>query len=412
MRAGHLTVWLILLSLFSGTGCTPSMPGQDRRLAAGIESPAPDGSRQHHLTTTADGQLLLSWVEATPPVNRLRFSILGQQGWTAPATLAQTSAKFAAPPKVVALAGGSLAAAWMVAAARGDDKYAADIYVSHSADGGKHWSEPTTPYSSNARIYDAQMSLTPLANGQLALVWTDTRNLKSDHRHQLMASLIDSTGRLNDEVTLDDDVCSCCETGIAAQGDDWLVAYRDHLPGEVRDIALVGSRGGHFSRSLVYDDHWVIDGCPSNGPDVAWKGSRVIVAWFSAADGRGRVRAAFSDDNGNTFSPPLELDDNANGYVSVLLTDDGDGIVAWRRRAGSEEALRVAKLGADGASFQRVAVYQGDFPRWPSRHLKLANLADSVYVAWNDLTSNRVRLAQLPVFTSTTHANRGPSIGE
>ncbi|MBN2701560.1 MAG: hypothetical protein ACPW60_10050 [Methylohalobius sp. ZOD2] len=389
-------------------GNVPLMAKEQGVVSSEVASPAPEGSRQHYLSTTDGGKLLLSWVEGESPEIRVRFAVRGDEGWSKPRTVANTSAELAASPRVIGLDSGALAAAWMVKTDDPDDRYGARIYLVRSEDGGRHWTRPIEPYPAEADIYDAQMSLAALAGGRAVLVWTDKRRAKAEKRFQTMATVIDSDGKPGPALTVDDDVCSCCETGIAAQGADWLVAYRDHLPGEVRDISLAAVRGGEMTKRLVHGDHWKIGGCPSNGPAVAWSGSRVMVAWFTAADGTGRVKAAFSQDRGKTFGPPVEVEADANGYVAARLEEDGSGIVAWRGRAGADEALRVARVRPDGTVEAPTVVYRGEFPRWPSRHLGLARAGKSTYVAWTDPESARVRLARVPLAGEAARKPKDP----
>lgn len=359
-----------------------------------IDTPAAPGSRQHHLTQIDQKRFLLSWVEGDEQSNRFRFAVRENGIWSEPRTIVAGRHTFAAPPLVIGLKGGALAAVWMLHSDLDKDRYAAEIYVSRSGDGGRHWSKPLPPYSAAARIYDAQMSAAPLENGGFALVWTDRRD---PDRYRLMATLIGADGRASTERTVDADVCSCCETRTVASGNTLLTAYRDHLAGEVRDIALarwdsadVGAGG------IVHADGWVIEGCPSNGPAVASQGARTMVAWFSAAGGVGRVKAAFSADRGVRFDKPVELDTDANGYVDALLLEDGSAVVAWRGRAGPEEELRMARVRPDGAVQGRVTLYRGGFPRWPSRHLSMARADDGIYLAWTDPAQRRVRLVRVP----------------
>ncbi|MFZ2168135.1 MAG: hypothetical protein WAW61_00700 [Methylococcaceae bacterium] len=68
----------------------------------------------------------------------------------------------------------------MLSVKNAKDRYAADIYLSRSSDGGHTWSIPLKPYTGRARIYDAQISLAPLPEAGLALVWTDSRHVNHD----------------------------------------------------------------------------------------------------------------------------------------------------------------------------------------------------------------------------------------
>jgi hypothetical protein len=378
----------------------PSMGSET--LVREIDTPAAQGSRQHHLTQLDRERLLLSWVEGDEQSSRFRFAVRERGIWAAPHTVVEGRNKFAAPPLVVGLKGGALAAVWMTYQDRAKDRYAADIHVSISKDGGRQWSKPQRPYPAAARIYDAQMSAAPLENGGFALVWTDRRH---PDRYRLMATLIGADGRASAETTLDPDVCSCCETRTVTDGNTLSTTYRDHLAGELRDIALIRwSSGGIRSNGIVHADRWAIEGCPSNGPAVASQDGRTVVAWFTAADGVGRVKAAFSANQGAHFGEPVELGADANGYVDTLLLEDGSAIAAWRGRAGPDEELWMARLRPDGTLLGRTSLYRGGFPRWPSRHISLAQAGDEIYVAWTDVAQQRVRLVGTPVAALTANA--------
>ncbi|MDN5869486.1 MAG: exo-alpha-sialidase [Nitrococcus sp.] len=410
--------WVLVAVL----GCWAALASAADVGAAQTAMPAPLGSHQHGLRTTADGRLILSWVETEEDTSRLRFSIREQGGWSTPRTVVTVHLELAAPPVVLGLSDGALAAAWMVHPAHGYNRYAGEIYLSRSTDGGKHWSEPLKPYSAAVRVYDAQMSLAPLEDGRLALVWTDQRH---KHRYQTRATVVDWEGKSRSEILLDSDVCSCCETDTAAQGNALWTAYRDHLEGEVRDISLVRwSSAGPARSALVHNDHWVIEGCPSNGPAVDRRAELTMVSWFTVAnsvaraqagssdpqswkdwitatDGVGRVLTAFSQQGVGHFGKPIEVDSNANGYVNALLLGDGSALVAWRDRAGPTEKLQLAQVRQDGTVHGRTTVYHGDFPGWPSRHIGLALVGNSVYVAWTDPEPERVRLARIPLASIT-----------
>ncbi|WP_221048844.1 sialidase family protein [Methylogaea oryzae] len=372
-----------------------------------IETPAAANSQQHRLGHTADGRLILSWVEVAEGRSSSRFSVRDGDRWTAPATVASVPGKLAAPPVVMGLADGALAAAWMSYVPGSTDRTSAEIRLARSADGGRTWSEPARPYGDDARVYDAQMSLAALPAGRLALVWTDKRHVQaegaghaehSEHaahaqRYQLIATVMDAALRPGEEITLDSDVCSCCRSDTAAQGGELVTVYRDHAGSEVRDIAAARwNPAGEVRSGPVHVDGWVLNGCPSNGPAVDMRGAQAVVAWFTAADGAGRVRLAFSSDAGASFGDPIEVDSEAVGYADTVLLEDGSAMVSWRGRNGPQEELRAARVAPNGAVLGRVTIYQGGFPNWPSKYPELERAGGKAYVAWTDPLLKRVRL--------------------
>jgi len=110
----------------------------------------------------------------------------------------------------------------------------------------------------------------------------------------------------------------CCAHGRGARR-----RLSDRGTREVRDIALVRHGAGGWSEPvLVHGDGWRIDACQSTDRrGRAWY--RVGVAWFTAPDVP-RVRIAFSEDAGRSFSPPVEVaSGNVAGRVDVVLLEDG-----------------------------------------------------------------------------------------
>lgn len=370
-----------------------------------LQLPSVSASQQHHLAQTADGQLIVSWVETGGDSSTAKFAILEDQGWSLPLTVVKVDGKLADPPVVLGLSDGSLAAAWMPYTKGSSDRYAADIYLARSIDGGLSWGPALRPYGDNAHIYDAQMSLTALPDVRLALVWTDMRNASHDpaadkksNRYQLMATVIDKNWRAIPELVLDDDVCSCCRSHTDALGEQLVTVYRDHAVGEIRDISAVRwHAAGNPQSANVHADGWVIGGCPSNGPSIDLSPAGTVAAWFTAADGKGRVKVAFSNDGGVHFAQPIELDADASGYANALLLDNGSALVSWRGRHGPDDELRVAKVTVDGKVSRQTTVYRGGFPKWPSKYLGMAIVGREAFVAWTDPIQKKVRLVALTV---------------
>ncbi|MEQ1560745.1 MAG: exo-alpha-sialidase, partial [Methyloglobulus sp.] len=213
-----LTVkFLALYGLLLCQGCQTIHHAESQTIRE-ISLPAKGVSKQHGLTRTADNQLLASWVESEGSKNTVRFAVYDGANWLPVRTVVSASSKLAASPVVFGMSDGSLSAFWMQGVKNDKDPYAADIYWVRSTDAGQTWTAPIKPYNTQARIYDAQMSFAPMPEDRLALVWTDSRFVNHDEtetfpiktsRYQIMAAILDKDGRIGNEMTLDNDVCSC-----------------------------------------------------------------------------------------------------------------------------------------------------------------------------------------------------------
>lgn len=362
------------------------------------ESPAGIDSREPELTATPDGRIILSWVEKVEDKRyALRFATFVANKWSKASTVAAGENWFinwADFPSVIALADGSLAAHWLVKS--GDGTYAYDVKIARSNDGGKTWQKPIVPHTDRTQTEHGFVSLLPLPDGRIGAVWLDGRNLKEvkdegDEHAPLPVSMtlryaaIDSEGRLSDESELDDRVCECCQTSAALTGQGIVAVYRDRSDKEVRDISYVSNQNGNWTRPQpVYADNWEINGCPVNGPSIAADNRRVVVAWYTGVNDSPRVKAAFSNDAGATFGPPIELDDGETlGRVDVLLLPDGSALVCWLSGTVEGGSIKVRRVKSDGILDAPAVIAKTDISR-SSGFPRMARLGDEVHFAWTE----------------------------
>ena len=223
-----------------------------------------------------------------------------------------------------------------------------------SKDRGATWSKPIVPHRDNTQTEHGFVSLIPLSDGRLGAVWLDGRNMKNMKETEehapaaesmtLRYATIDTDGNLSDQAQLDERVCECYQTSAAVTSQGPIAVYRDRSQTEVRDIYIVRQVNGSWTTSQpVFADNWQINGCPVNGPTVVTDGTRVAVAWFTSAADTPRVKVAFSQDAGGTFSQPIQVDDGETiGRVDVLLLPDGSALVCWLSGMLRVERLKYA----------------------------------------------------------------------
>jgi hypothetical protein len=377
------------------------------------QSPTDGDSREPELTATQDRRVILSWVEKTGEKRyALRTATLDQKGWTEAQTVSQGDNWFvnwADFPSVIALKDGSLAAHWLVKS--GSSTYAYDVNISQSKD-GKSWNKSVVPHRDNTQTEHGFVSLIPLSDGKLGAVWLDGRNMKdmketdehtpAPQSMTLRYAVIDVEGNLSNETQLDERVCECCQTSAALTSQGPIAVYRDRSQSEVRDIYIVRQVNGSWTTPQpVFADNWEINGCPVNGPAVAADGPRVAVAWFTGAANTPRVKIAFSQDGGATFSQPIQVDDGETvGRVDTLLLPDGSALVCWL--AGNVEggAIKVRRVRPNGSVGTPAIIAQTDISR-SSGFPRMARLGEQVHFAWTEFGKpSRVRMAVADVSTS------------
>jgi hypothetical protein len=378
------------------------------RTARDLPSPASERSGQANLTTDRAGRVLLSWIDRAPGnLFTLRFSAREGAGWSPPRTIAEGRDWFvnwADFPSLFVMPDGSLAAHWL--AKSGAGTYAYDVRLARSFDGGRTWTRPVTPHRDGTQTEHGFVSMFP-AGKLLGAVWLDGREMKpaagdGGHGHghgdmTLRYAALGRDGRPAAEALLDARVCECCQTSAAATRDGAVVVYRDRSDAEVRDIGVVRLVNGRWTRPRVlHADGWKIDACPVNGPAVASDGAlRVAVAWYTAAEGRPRVRVALSTDQGETFAAvPVTLSDaTPAGRVSAAVLADGSAVVSWLEIVGGGGEIRARRVWPDGRASQPVKIAATGVARW-NGFPRMALSGDALTFAWID---GRVRTAELPV---------------
>jgi len=317
---------------------------QDLKLGP-IANPSGPTSLQAHWATTPEGSPLLSWIEIQKNgKHSLRYATRHGAQWSAPRTIAADRHFFRQPaesPSVISFSDGSLLAEWVeVPEGSGESE---DIYVSASKD-GIQWTPPVIAHKDRSPVQHALVSMAASGDREASLVWLEA--LKGeDEPSALKRTIVSSDGKVMREETLDSDVCTCCPTTIVRTSRGLLVAYRDHTPQDIRDVAVMRFENGHWLPSKILNpDKWEINACPVNGAAAAAKNSRVAIAWYTEAQDTPKSQLVFSSDGGATFSTPIRVSTgNSFGHVSVALDDEGGAFVSWLEEAadGAETRLLI-----------------------------------------------------------------------
>lgn len=362
-----------------------------------LTTPADSPSAQPQLTATAEGAVLVSWLEKRGEQHRFRLARLpkGAPRWEPPVTIHDGPgyfANWADVPSIATTPDGMIAAHWLQIS--GSAKYAYDVRIRTSPDGGLTWSEPFTPHRDGTQTEHGFASFFPWANGGLAIAWLDGRELApARERHDaggdygmagqmtLRAASIDH-GSAGEEMLVDSRVCDCCPTTAVRTSRGIVLAYRDRSPEEIRDIYVTRFESGRWTEGApVSHDNWQIAGCPVNGPSISALDDRVALAWF-AAPAEARVSVAFSSDGGVTFESPIRVDGGRPlGRVDVEMLPDGSVIVGWIEQLENGAEFRVRRVFADGRGSDPIAVAALAASR-ASGYPRMARSGDRLVFAW------------------------------
>ncbi len=354
-----------------------------------VASPALPGAGQQNLAVGPEGRVYLSWVDRLPDsTSALRFAALGSE-WSTPRTIAAGRDWFInwADFPMLSVTGRTMVAHWLEKSGR--STYAYDVRLTRSLDGGATWSAPQTPHRDGTQTEHGFASMFPAGDGAVGIVWVDGRLTadadRSRHQMALRTTTLLANGTLGPEIELDERICDCCQTAAAVTAEGPVVVYRDRTGDEIRDIGIVRRVGGAWTApAIVAADGWRINACPVNGPAVAADGRRVAVAWYTAAGGVRRVKAAFSDDAGASFGAPVVVDDGRPvGRVGVVMLEGGAALVSWLEDIGEGAEVRVRRVEASGGRGDAMAVTRTSAGR-PSGFPRMERSGDRVVFAWRD----------------------------
>lgn len=357
-----------------------------------VDNPTGAGSLAPTLTRLPDGSgVILAWLEKEADQHVFRFSTFRNGRFSEVREIARGRnwfANWADTPGVHVRTDGTWLAHWLEKSA--DSTYAYDIRLAHSANGGTDWGDPRTPHTDGTPTEHGFVSYFPAGGNRTGMVWLDGRQtIAGDdglHDHAgymtLRTAVIAADGSIGPETLIDERVCDCCQTASALSALGPLVAYRNRTEDEIRDIALVRRTDqGWTEPRLVHADGWKIGGCPVNGPSMIADDLKVILAWFTMADGNPRVRFAISDDAGANFGAPTTLSPGTAIGRLQLAWVTGGFVLGWMEESDHGARMRLARYSSEGELLDDRVVTRVDSGRI-SGFPRIVSIGEKILVAW------------------------------
>ncbi|MAF82806.1 MAG: sialidase family protein [Gammaproteobacteria bacterium] len=401
-RLKPLTQWMLLGTVAIAAALLESCIDRDNTKTVfeiiSVTSPAAPGSLSPHLAVTPSGTAVLSWLEpAGSDAHAVRYSLLQDNSWSAPQSVAEDQGWFvnwADFPSVVPLTAQQWVAHWLVKKPGGT--YAYDIALANSADRGANWTRPLTPHTDNTPTEHGFVTLFPWSSG-IGAVWLDGRNMVPDNGGKqpadndkkyggmtLRFAHFGYDGKILTEGEIDNLVCDCCQTDAAITASGPVVAYRDRTSAEIRDISVTRYVDNGWAKPVtISDDQWHIPGCPVNGPAIAADGQRVVVAWYGAPHRESRVKLAWSQDAGQTFSAPVIVAEaGVKGRVDVVLLSNDSALVSWMSKSDDGNGqVRMRQVTSDGQTGPIQLIAEGKYSR-NSGFPQMVKAGDQLVFAW------------------------------
>ena len=326
-----------------------------------------------NLFKDSSNQIWMSYVTNEEKISSLWLSHWQGTNWSTPELVAQGENWFvnwADFPSVVTNAD-TFIAHWLQK--NGSGTYAYGVQYANKLPGAD-WKMRGLIHADESPTEHGFVSLQPGKNGTHA-IWLDGRNMQADAGHNshaqttnvadfdidsvqgmtLRYALIDQFGNVTDRQEIDNLTCDCCQTSAAETQQGLVIAYRDRevrdANTEIRDIKILRQTSSGWIPALNTPvDNWDIQACPVNGPVMAANKNQLALAWFTAAQQKSKVQVAFSDDNGQSFSNPFNVDvENNLGRVGADWINDNAVVVTWLGMHNNQAELlsRIVKVDGD-----------------------------------------------------------------
>ena len=389
--------WLVLIAL---SGCS------DRAVLL-MASPAGDNTSGPNVRVTIKGQPILSWQRKIDDITILEYSVLSNGAWSEPIEIARGKDWFvnwADIPAVQPVTEDFWAAHYLKRTQGG--KYAYDVQLRLSNDGGNNWRDAGSPHKDGTLTEHGFVSMYAYAEN-LGVIWLDGREMSSQadfEKHHgshggmtLRSVSMDSGGRFSNRRIVDSLVCDCCQTAAVITRDSPLVVYRDRTQSERRDIA--SSRWGQDAWTPpkpVSVDGWHIDGCPVNGPALVAQENDVVATWFSGAGGKAQIFFVRSSNGGKSFEERIRVGEGpVLGRVSALMYPDRSLFITWVREDADGKAMIVGRHITSKNEFSEVVNLADVSPTRASGFPKLLLSGSDTVLAWTDQLGSSARVKTL-----------------
>ena len=298
-----------------------------------------------YLTTSPDrSELFLSWVESRDDSSYFYFSRWQQDGWSYKTLISKGNNWFvnwADYPMIAVNDDRSMQAHFLQKNDSGTYTY--DVILLRSSD-GQIWQNTGPIHDDRTSTEHGFVSHIPSPDGGFQVAWLDGRNTIQTAEHHghgsaamtLRTAYLTPDGEIINRRLLDASTCDCCQTSGACIEKGPIIVYRDRSELEIRDIYITRLVDSVWTApQAIFEDQWHIEGCPVNGPRASYNDGVLGVAWYTAAQGKPKVKVSFSRNGGEQFDLPYELDtDGPLGRVDIEVINSSTAYISWLSKSG------------------------------------------------------------------------------
>jgi hypothetical protein len=251
-------------------------------------------------------------------------------------------------PKVFFKPNNEIIAVWGINNKSEKKKYGGLVKYSQSFDNGKTWTKAIALVKSPTSIDQRYFDIDLLPNGEVAIIWLDSRTNTEKEGSTLYYAVTMGTSGFQNEKPIAETTCQCCRTDLFISKNGVInAAFRDIINDEIRDMVLTYSsdNGKTFSEpKRISPDNWKINGCPHTGPTMTENENGLHFAWYTSGGGSG-VFYCNSNDYGKSFSNRNVVSDKPSAkHPQITSLDNKDVLIVWDETVTENDTMSV-KIG-------------------------------------------------------------------
>lgn len=289
-----------------------------------------------YLTKDTKGHAVLSWVRSVNDSDAVFCYAISKDGRSFDSLITIPNSNNIEPhsenlPKIIFKPSGEIIACWGAASPGAANKYAGRVYYSQSFDEGRSWSTPKPLVADTAGYDQRYYDIALLPNGEAGIIWLDNRKTIAKEGSALFYAVTEGRNGFQQERLLSQPCCQCCRTDLFVDRKGGIhVLYRGIINDSIRDMVHAVSMDGGKTFSTpqrIYDDNWVIRGCPHTGPAMTENDNGLHFAWFTGGNPKGCFYTQ-SADNGNHFADRDNIS-ALGSHPQLTALSNGNIVVVW-----------------------------------------------------------------------------------
>jgi hypothetical protein len=207
-------------------------------------------------------------------------------------------------------------------------------------------------------------------------------------------------------------VCECCPPTAVKEGNSFVALFRNN-DSNLRDIwATISHNGGQLLASShdIDSTGWMVNSCPTSGPDALMDADSIITVWMSEASGKPRIYMSTMNVHSTKLSSTRMIAGGQGSFVQNLpsIAGKGDTLgVVWQdnRNNTYDCGFSWSMTGAEGlvSSLAWVDSSAGD-----QYNVDIAYSKGVFHFVYQDDKTNTVKYRTATVSNSTSVSNPAP----